>query len=67
MDWLSYLVELLVEDVLKLSIGGRVGASLHFFIYDIIKVFLILSSVIFIIFLYRVTFHQRERKEFWVI
>nr|WP_312577251.1 permease [Sedimentibacter sp.] len=49
MEWLSYLIKILVENVFGLNIQGRVGGSIHFFIYDVIKIFILLSSLIFII------------------
>lgn len=49
MKWLWDLVELLVEKVFGLSIETRVGGSVHFFIYDTIKIFILLSVMIFII------------------
>lgn len=49
MTWLSELVRKLVEDVLGLSIKERLGGSIHFFIYDTIKIFILLSVLIFII------------------
>lgn len=49
MDWLSWLVRLLVEDVFGLDMTSRVGGSLHFFIYDVIKIFILLSVLIFAI------------------
>lgn len=49
MDWLAYLVRLLVEDVFGLDMASRVGGSLHFFIYDVIKIFILLSVLIFAI------------------
>lgn len=49
MDWLFNLVKLLVEKVLNLSIDERIGGSIHFFIYDTIKIFILLSVLIFII------------------
>jgi len=47
MDWLAHLVQLLVEEVFGLSISSRLGGSLHFFIYDVIKIFILLSVLIF--------------------
>lgn len=47
MDWLSSLVKLLVENVLQLDMATRLGASVHFFIYDVIKIFILLSILIF--------------------
>ncbi|MNN35162.1 putative permease [compost metagenome] len=49
MDWLAHLVRLLVEDGLGLDMASRVGASVHFFIYDVIKIFILLSVLIFAI------------------
>lgn len=49
MQWLWDLVELLVENVFKLSMESRLGGSVHFFIYDVIKIFILLSVLIFII------------------
>lgn len=49
MDWLVYLVQRLVEDVFGLDMSSRLGASLHFFIYDVIKIFILLSVLIFAI------------------
>jgi hypothetical protein len=49
MDWLSYLVRLLVEEVFELDLASRLGGSLHFFIYDVIKIFILLSALIFLI------------------
>lgn len=49
MTWLFELVRLLVEKVFGLSIKNRFGGSLHFFIYDTIKIFILLSVLIFII------------------
>ena len=49
MTWLSELVKVLVEKVFGLSVETRVGGSIHFFIYDVIKIFILLSVLIFII------------------
>lgn len=49
MNWLSELIRLLVEKVFGLSIKERLGGSIHFFIYDTIKIFILLSVLIFII------------------
>lgn len=49
MTWLSELVRLLVENIFGLSIKERLGGSVHFFIYDTIKIFILLSVLIFAI------------------
>jgi len=47
MEWLYELVRLLVENVFGLSMQERLGGSVHFFIYDVIKIFILLSVLIF--------------------
>ena len=49
MEWLWNLVELLVEKVFGLSIESKIGGSIHFFIYDVIKIFILLVVLIFMI------------------
>lgn len=49
MEWLSSLIKLLVEKVFGLNTADRLGGSLHFFIYDVIKIFILLSVLIFTI------------------
>lgn len=49
MDWLYELIEALVVNVFGLSMTDRLGASIHFFIYDVIKIFILLSALIFMI------------------
>lgn len=49
MQWLSDLVELLVENVFGLDTESRLGGSIHFFIYDVIKIFILLGVLIFIV------------------
>ena len=47
MDWLNNLVKLLVENGFKMDAASRIGGSVHFFIYDVIKIFILLSVLIF--------------------
>lgn len=49
MEWLNVLVARLVEDVFGMDLDQRIGGSAHFFIYDVIKIFILLSVLIFII------------------
>lgn len=49
MEWLDYLVALLVENLFGLNVANRLGGSIHFFIYDVIKIFILLSVLIFTI------------------
>lgn len=49
MNWLSDLVRLLVENLFGLPTSERIGGSIHFYIYDTIKIFILLSFLIFTI------------------
>lgn len=49
MNWLNELVKALVENVFGLEISKPLGGSIHFFIYDTIKIFILLSILIFTI------------------
>jgi uncharacterized membrane protein YraQ (UPF0718 family) len=49
MEWLNNLVTWLVQSILGLDTGGKIGGSIHFFIYDVIKIFILLSFLIFLI------------------
>ena len=49
MEWLSNLIKLLVENIFGLSTQDRLGGSIHFFIYDVVKIFILLSVLIFTI------------------
>ena len=42
-------MRLLIEKVFGLDMASRLGGSLHFFIYDVIKIFILLSVLIFVI------------------
>lgn len=46
MDWLSWLVRAALE-ILSVDTSTRLGGSLHFFIYDVIKIFILLGVLIF--------------------
>lgn len=49
MQWLSDIIAWLVRDVFGLAIEQRLGGSVHFFLYDAIKIFILLSVLIFVI------------------
>lgn len=49
MEWLNNLVKYFVENILGLNSTDRVGGSVQFFIYDVIKIFILLSVLIFMI------------------
>ncbi len=47
MTWLSEGVRWLVEDLFGLSVASRLGGSIHFFIYDVFKIFILLCVLIY--------------------
>lgn len=49
MEWLYSLVEYAVVNILGLTMQSKLGGSIHFFIYDVIKIFILLSVLIFCI------------------
>lgn len=48
MDWLNYIVELFFEKVVGLEVNSLLFTSITFFVYDVIKIFILLSILIFI-------------------
>lgn len=59
-NWLDTLVVKLVENTMGLSMATHLGSSIHFFIYDVIKIIILLATMIFIISYIR-SFFQPER------
>ncbi|WP_330400985.1 permease [Sporanaerobium hydrogeniformans] len=49
MKWLYGLIQWFVEEVFDLNITTRIGGSIHFFIYDTLKIFILLGVLIFMI------------------
>ncbi|MDY0341073.1 MAG: permease [Coriobacteriia bacterium] len=49
MLWLNDSVGWFVESVLKFPLDEQLGASVQFFIYDVVKIFILLSALIFAI------------------
>jgi len=47
MQWLHELVTVLMTKVFGLDINSGLGGSIHFFIYDVTKIFILLSVLIF--------------------
>lgn len=48
MDWLNDLVNLFFKDLLKLDVDTLFYKSITFFVYDVIKIFILLSVLIFL-------------------
>ena len=49
MTWLSDLIHNLLENIFQLSESTKLFGILHFFIYDTIKIFILLSVLIFLV------------------
>lgn len=47
MEWLYEAIEWLVTQIFQLDMNTPIGNSIHFFIYDVIKIFILLSVLIF--------------------
>lgn len=47
MTWLSELARWLVEKGLRLDTATRLGGSIHFFLYDTVKIFVLLTVLIY--------------------
>ncbi|MBF4692347.1 permease [Fusibacter ferrireducens] len=62
-DWLDQLVTLLVENVFKVPVATRLGGSIHFFIYDSIKIIILLGLMIFAISYVRSFFPPERTKK----
>jgi len=61
--WLDNLVRLLIENVFKLSIESKLGGSIHFFIFDSVKIIILLSFMIFLISFIRSYFPPEKTKK----
>ena len=64
MKWLNDLIGHILN-ILGVNLSSRVGASLHFFIYDVIKIGILLCTLIFIISYIQVIFHLNEAKKYY--
>ncbi|OJV66712.1 MAG: hypothetical protein BGO41_04620 [Clostridiales bacterium 38-18] len=49
MVWLSDLVTWLLGDLFKFNLDGKFGSSLHFFIYDTVKIMILLAVLIYFV------------------
>ncbi len=63
-DWLVNLSFIFVFDILGLVKGSRLGEALHFFIYDTIKIFILLISIIYIVTLLRSYFPIEKARDY---
>lgn len=61
-NWLDHLVTKLVEGALGLSVETQLGGSVHFFFYDVVKILILLSLMIFAISYLRSYFQPQKTK-----
>ncbi len=58
--WLEWIANLLVVDVLKIERGSRAGSAMQFFVFDTVKIFILLTLIVYAITLIR-SFFPPER------
>ena len=51
--WLEWIANLLVYDVLKIARGSRAGSAVQFFVFDTVKIFILLTLIVYAITLIR--------------
>ena len=62
MRWLNELIGSILTSI-GLNIDEKIGGMLHFFIYDSIKIFILLS-VLILFHIFKVIFHQKKQKRY---
>lgn len=60
---LKELASYVTYGLIRLEHGSRLGDAIEFFIYDTIKIFLLLSVIIFVIFIIRSFFPPEKTKK----
>ncbi len=59
-SWWEKLVDILVYQTLALDSGSKLASALHFFIYDTVKIFILLVSIIFAVSFLRTYFNTEK-------
>ena len=59
-DWWEYLVDVLVYGILELDKASALGSALHFFIYDTVKIYILLVLIIFAVSFLRTYFNTEK-------
>ena len=65
-DWLVNLTSIFVFDILGLVKGTQLGDAVHFFIYDTIKIFILLITIIFLVTFLRSYFPVEKIRDYLV-
>lgn len=63
-DWLINLSAIFVFNILGLEKGTHLGEALHFFIYDTIKIFILLITIIYLVTLLRSYFPIEKARDY---
>ena len=63
-DWLVNLSAILVFDILGIEKSTHLGEALHFFIYDTIKIFILLITIIYLVTLLRSYFPIEKARDY---
>ncbi|MDN5042999.1 permease [Aliarcobacter butzleri] len=63
-DWLVNLTSIFVFDILGLVKGSHLGEALNFFIYDTIKIFILLITIIYMVTLFRSYFPVEKARDY---
>ena len=59
-DWWEKIVDKLVYETWEMNSDSAVGSALHFFIYDTIKIFILLIAIIFLVSFLRTYFNTEK-------
>jgi len=59
-DWWERIVDKLVYETWAMSSDTAIGSALHFFIYDTIKIFILLITIIFLVSFFRTYFNTEK-------
>ena len=59
-DWLESVVDKLVYENWGISVDTALGSAIHFFIYDTIKIFILLITIIFVVSFLRTYFNTEK-------
>ncbi|MCK9473759.1 permease [Sulfurimonas sp.] len=63
-DWLHNLVAWLVFDIFGLASSSHLGEAVHFFIYDTIKIFILIMVIIYLVTIMRSYFPVEKAREY---
>lgn len=59
-DWWEKIVDYLIYDKIGMSASTHAGSAVHFFIYDTIKIFILLVTIIFVVSYLRTWFNTEK-------